>query len=70
MDIAIIELLLILAIIFCCCLVNILLPLETCQYIAKDCRAQLFFCENETQVNKLLEVKRKREREREGEGRG
>ncbi|XP_019848922.1 PREDICTED: long-chain-fatty-acid--CoA ligase ACSBG2-like [Amphimedon queenslandica] len=30
---------------------------ETCQYIAKDCRAQIFFCENETQVNKLLEAK-------------
>jgi long-chain-fatty-acid--CoA ligase ACSBG len=29
---------------------------ETCQYIANDCKAQLFFCENSKQLQKITQV--------------
>ena len=29
---------------------------ETCQYIAESCHAELFFCENDKQLEKILEV--------------
>ena len=29
---------------------------DSCHYIAESCHAQLFFCENDKQLNKILEV--------------